>query len=840
MCMHILNAQVNLSSDFTNQDSKKTPIPDIWGIANRISPKNGAGVRADLKVNLVRMIGGINKTVNGIVVPDLDFDPCHYDEETGTYTYNWDVLIDRLDKIVNSDVEIHQIVMDQPPWAFQQGYTFIPEGTRDNVNFRENERMSIYGNSLPPFDKEAYFDFIAALMTKLVETYGEEKVLSWRFRIGSEIETPEHWYGTEQDFIEHFENSLRAIRSVLPNAKVGLHTREPGFVFRNAAQLNYKGEVIDSFIEALIEHTYDNNLRYDFWGISDYVRLNNRNSRTMNTKYEALFAPLVTHPKWNKNATLDNMEYTAIVATNPPDGKGFLSCVSSHREVIELAFAHQFYKNEDKGIESIFRWGNRPGTTNAINIEMANTMVGKTRYETQISGTPKLSSNELEAIFSKDENRAIFDVIIYNYNASSINYREEEPVVVSFTTDLPVGTILNYRYLKHGKDENKLQNFLKNEPASGWVKNGFSSNGDPSRILNESGLVAWNNFTNPTISNFTEWTTIATQSRTDGKEGSMVTINTELASFEFKKLEFRTLENSVTTVNTPQYIWTTNEDFEQFSKSQFTSTISEGILNTTITGNFPNLIYNSSFNVDSFGSFKIVLKNTTNSNLFWFVWYKDGVKKQLRFRPEVNETDFNTHTVNLNGNSSWNGTIDSFTIEVANRSSLGGTVAIERIELVLKDGVQEHSIQTNTEGAGVVSPSGGTAFTGQEITFTANAISGWEFKDWSGAVTSATNPLQVTITEDIELNAVFTESVLSTNQNKQLEAVLLVYPNPSEKGVFKLKSFQKWEVYTVTGVKIATGAGTELNLSNFARGIYLLKKIKVFFTTKKENENLIF
>lgn len=60
---------------------------------------------------------------------------------------------------------------------------------------------------MPPADKQAYHGFIKALMTKLVETYGEEKVLSWRFRVGSEISlnaiTNEGWefIGWEGDVI---------------------------------------------------------------------------------------------------------------------------------------------------------------------------------------------------------------------------------------------------------------------------------------------------------------------------------------------------------------------------------------------------------------------------------------------------------------------------------------------------------------------------------------------------------------------------------------------------------------------------------------------------------------
>ena len=538
MCFSYSSAQVTLSTDFTSENLEEAPLHNIWSVANRISPRNGVNVRTDLKVNLVRMIGGVNKKGKGRNVPDLDFDPCHYDSITNTYVYNWEPLISRIDQIVNTQVGIHQIVLDQPPWAFQHGYTFIPTGTSDSIHFREDERITKYGNSLPPYDKEAYFNFIAALMTKLIDTYGEEQILSWRFRVGSEIETPDHWRGTEQDFIDHFANTEKAIRLVLPGAKVGLHTRPPDFLYKKGEIKNYKGEVISSFVEGLIDYCYDNHVRYDFWGISDYVRITNTDSRAMSKKYEELFAPLVNHPKWNKNTTLDLMEYSTITIMHA-SGVSFITCASSHKEIVELVFANQFYRNVDKGLEYIYRWGNGPGTSDPVNVEMVNSMLGKIRYETQISGIPTVADNELDAVFSKNEEGDEYDVLIYNYNASSLDYSAEEPVALSFTTDLPVGTILQYRYLSYGKVNNKLQTFLENAPASGWVTDGYDRNGASDKILNKAGAAAWKTYTNPNPSAFGSWKSIVTQLRTDGGEGSIINVDTDIASFAFKKFEFK-------------------------------------------------------------------------------------------------------------------------------------------------------------------------------------------------------------------------------------------------------------------------------------------------------------
>jgi len=531
-----LEAQVTLSTNFTNNAYKKATLTNVWSVANRISPETGAGVRADLSVNLIRMIGGINKTVNGKSVPYTAYDPCRYDTLTSTYVYNWTPLKARINAVRKDGIKIHQLVVDQPPWAFQHGYTFIPKGTRDNIHFREDERQSVYGNSLPPADKVAYSNFIKAMITELIATYGRTEIESWRFRVGSEIETPDHWFGTKQDFIDHFANTEKAIRAVLPNAIVGLHTREPSFVYRSGTVLNYKGEVINSFAKSLIEYCYANNVRYDFWGISDYVMINTE--RNIPNKYTELFAPLTTHAKWNANATCDIMEYSVVIGMSAPDGGSYLNCVTSHTELVNIAYSQLFYKNQEKGLQGIFRWGNRPSNTNPPSIEAVNTMVGKIRYQTNISGTKAISTNQVDAIFAKSETEDKFDALVYNSNPSSLNYQTEETVNISITTDLPVDSKLKYRNSTYGKEQNTLQNFLLNEPTTGWVKSGWDKKGDPSRTLNTEGAATWALFKNPTTYGYNDWSTLTTIARTDGGAGSVITLTTKLASFSFKKFEF--------------------------------------------------------------------------------------------------------------------------------------------------------------------------------------------------------------------------------------------------------------------------------------------------------------
>ncbi len=59
-------------------------------------------------------------------------------------------------------------------------------------------------------------------------------------------------------------------------------------------------------------------------------------------------------------------------------------------------------------------------------------------------------------------------------------------------------------------------------------------------------------------------------------------------------------------------------------------------------------------------------------------------------------------------------------------------------------------------------------------------------------------------------------------ENYQLSDVV-VYPNPSVLGVFNLKTTQSWSIYNILGAKIKEGKGAMIDLTDKAKGVYLLR-----------------
>lgn len=859
VCYCSTTAQVTLITDFTNPNNNKGILFDAWTIANRISPVGGSAVKNTLSVNTVRMIGGILKTENGVKVPDLDFDPVRYDELTNTYVYNWTNLKARINAIRNEGIRIHQIVLDQVPWCFQRGYTFIPEGTRDNINFRENERVSIYGNSLPPDNAVAYSNFIKAMMTELVSTYGQAEVLSWRFRVGSEIETPDHWFGTEQDFINHYANTVRAVLSVLPTAKIGLHTREPRFLYRNGTVLNYKGEVIKSFADGLINYCFNNSdVRYDFWGISDYVLINDASDRDFTAKYDDLFSPLVDHPKWNTNATCDIMEYSVVTTMDAPDGKGYLPVATPHAEILNLSYTNLFYQYQSKGLETIFRWGMRPRTIEPPSIEILKSMNGNIRFQTTKTGTAAISTNRIEAIVTKNVSGNKIGAIIYNYNANSLGYQADENINLSFITDLPVGTVIKYRNYTAGKAQNDLETFLLNEPPSGWIKPGFDRKGDPLRTLNTDGAAAWAVYTNPNQPVFSNYSYLVTVARSNSTVGSEIKLSTKLGSFEFKKFEFEVV-SSVSGVQSPftgsPFAIPENIQFEYYDNG------GQGIaFNDTNTGS------NNSFRNDKVGIASDGNDGYTIGNLIGNEWLEYTVNVA---NSGTYDFEFTFSSGRTGGGGSIGASLPDESISLFTGFVFPNTGSYSTYQKLSKTGVPL------TAGTHVLRFTiGSTGFNLDSVKISLNTLPvsliSFDAKaeansikiNWKTISERNNNRFELLKSTD-GISFQLLKSLFGANNSNQLNTYqvydnhpdkdnyykllqidndgtltekgvkyvsyslsvdkLVVYPNPSSKGLFTISKNVPWQVIDFSGKLVKEGNGSNVDLSALINGLYLLK-----------------
>lgn len=75
-----------------------------------------------------------------------------------------------------------------------------------------------------------------------------------------------------------------------------------------------------------------------------------------------------------------------------------------------------------------------------------------------------------------------------------------------------------------------------------------------------------------------------------------------------------------------------------------------------------------------------------------------------------------------------------------------------------KNEMHQLTIEINPNQGGSVSPSGGEFEDGETETLEASPASGWEFDSWSGDINTTENPYQITINNDMEITANFSEN----------------------------------------------------------------------------------
>lgn len=70
---------------------------------------------------------------------------------------------------------------------------------------------------------------------------------------------------------------------------------------------------------------------------------------------------------------------------------------------------------------------------------------------------------------------------------------------------------------------------------------------------------------------------------------------------------------------------------------------------------------------------------------------------------------------------------------------------------------------------------------------------------------------------------------VTSNYENEIITTFTIYPNPSQNGIFRLSESKSWIVTTISGIEIAKGNSSEVDLSKNTAGIYLLKTEHSFY-----------
>ncbi|WP_299129130.1 T9SS type A sorting domain-containing protein, partial [uncultured Winogradskyella sp.] len=227
-------------------------------------------------------------------------------------------------------------------------------------------------------------------------------------------------------------------------------------------------------------------------------------------------------------------------------------------------------------------------------------------------------------------------------------------------------------------------------------------------------------------------------------------------------------------------------------------------------------------NSDLYDNLQLVVKNSTEDMFLQMAANIPGTefatgRKKITI---PNDNQWHTIDVDLTNWSHWEGIINEFKVY---ESVNTGSIVFDRIEFMPINN-EIFDVTIAKEGNGLLNYQSGTSLGGQQFDLNAIADQGWEFQGWSGDIVSTENPLTITVTSDLNITATFVQEGLSIDENN-LDNAFTVFPNPSYNGVFTLKSntTEHWEVYSLTGVKVLSGKGKTIDISNVSHGMYIVK-----------------
>ncbi len=558
-------AQSSLRVDYTNSEDRRGRTFNWWDIENKIfsgrieredesQVDNGGRAR---RMNFVRTLGGWR--TRGEQTRDFRGQLAFFRD--GEYVYDPSRMINKIREYRANGFRIHQIVLDNPPWVFQRGITFVPDEERNDIDYLESTRILGFGNGIPPNSNFRWRIFVRTVLEGLVEEFGQETVEGWRFRIGSEIETPDHWAGTEQQFFVHYRTAAEEVRRVIPNAKVGLHLREIDFVFRRngVPQRNYRGQIIQSFANNFVDFASENNVPYDFVGFSYYPFFDRERNLNPIEFFDEGVAPIRSKPNFNTDADIEFHEFWLYTNFLDNPNVSFVDAGTSHGAAFMVKLARLAY---ERNVRKVHQWSYDPIgrllSPQRMGMRLLSEIVNQDRYR-YTSTIDTRNDNSIDAVFTRTGSGAgrRFNGIISNYSHRPNYADQDERVVVNMVLPLATGTNYEYRVTTYGRDQcgfNQLKNmrarYRTNESEGGWVADDINARfGHPEKSMGGTGstrrtrleAVAEDANTLTSHNNFVRgpWIANTTRNIEGSNNRSRATISTDLESFMVQKIEVR-------------------------------------------------------------------------------------------------------------------------------------------------------------------------------------------------------------------------------------------------------------------------------------------------------------
>ncbi|UNK15986.1 helix-turn-helix domain-containing protein [Paenibacillus sp. N3/727] len=211
------------------------------------------GLRDDWRRQLSELVGRIPfKYIrfHGIFNDEM---MVYNEEDDGTPVYNW-AYVDKLyDFLLGLGIR-----------------PFVELGFMPTLLSRSNETVFWWKGSIsPPADKEKWKALVREFVRHCINRYGVEEVKQWYFEVWNEPDlSGVCWAGKKEEYFSFYESTVRVIKSILPELKVG------------GPALGYGSLWNDTWAEEFMEYCQKHQVPLDFFSFhiySEYPQLKAEN-----------------------------------------------------------------------------------------------------------------------------------------------------------------------------------------------------------------------------------------------------------------------------------------------------------------------------------------------------------------------------------------------------------------------------------------------------------------------------------------------------------------------------------------------------------------------------------
>ena len=139
---------------------------------------------------------------HGIFLDDMDV---YREDKEGNPIYNWQCVDEAYDRMLQANIR-PLVELSFMPWDMACG---------------DQSLCWWRGNVTQPEDFEKWYRLVKEFTAHVTERYGEEEIRQWLFEVWNEPNHPSFFKGTQEDYFKLYEYSVRAVKEVCTEYKVG-------------------------------------------------------------------------------------------------------------------------------------------------------------------------------------------------------------------------------------------------------------------------------------------------------------------------------------------------------------------------------------------------------------------------------------------------------------------------------------------------------------------------------------------------------------------------------------------------------------------------------------------